>query len=53
MIAMISQEHTFLESIFVKSNIKEMMLLTNVPLIILPQNIPDTNQAFDDTAKEE
>lgn len=36
MIAMISQEHDLLERIFVKSNIKEMMLQSQVPLIILP-----------------
>lgn len=39
MIAMIAQEHDLLERLFVKSDIKEMMLLTKVPLIVLPGKV--------------
>ena len=35
-VAMIAQEHSIFEKIFAKSNIKEMMFSTSVPLIILP-----------------
>jgi hypothetical protein len=36
MVAMIAREHDLLEKIVVKSDIKEMILHTKVPLIILP-----------------
>jgi nucleotide-binding universal stress UspA family protein len=36
MVAMIAHEHTIFDRIFAKSNIKEMMFSTYVPLIILP-----------------
>jgi nucleotide-binding universal stress UspA family protein len=36
MIAMISQEHNIFEKLFVKSNIEEMIIETQLPLIILP-----------------
>jgi nucleotide-binding universal stress UspA family protein len=39
MIAMIAQEHDLLEKVFVKSEIKEMMSLTKVPLIVLPGKV--------------
>ncbi|MDB5246682.1 MAG: universal stress protein [Segetibacter sp.] len=36
MVAMIAHKHNFFERIFVKSDIKEMMFSTHVPLIVLP-----------------
>jgi nucleotide-binding universal stress UspA family protein len=36
MIAMISREHTLFEKLFIKSNIEEMIIETQLPLIILP-----------------
>jgi nucleotide-binding universal stress UspA family protein len=36
MIAMIAHDHNLFERIFIKSNIKEMMFRSRVPLIILP-----------------
>jgi hypothetical protein len=39
MVAMIAHEQNIFERIFVKSNIKEMMFSTKVPLIILPGKV--------------
>lgn len=39
MVAMIAHEHNIFERIFVKSDIKEMMFSTKVPLIILPGKV--------------
>ncbi|MCW3109987.1 MAG: universal stress protein, partial [Segetibacter sp.] len=39
MMAMIAHEHNILERIFVKSNIKEMLFRSHVPLIILPGKV--------------
>jgi hypothetical protein len=50
MIAMISQEHSLFEIIFEKSDIKEMMALTNVPLIILPGKV--STQYNNETSQE-
>lgn len=55
MVAMISQEHDLFERIFVKSNIKEMMLLTTVPLIILPGKVhtADTGELEENADKQQ
>jgi len=40
-VAMIAHKHNIFERIFVKSDIKEMMFRTHVPLIILPGKVND------------
>lgn len=54
LIAMISQEHSLFERIFEKSDIKEMMLLTDVPIIILPgkANTEYRDNALEDVGKQ-
>jgi nucleotide-binding universal stress UspA family protein len=42
MVAMIAHKHNFLERIFAKNNIKEMMFSTHVPLIIFPGRVDAT-----------
>jgi nucleotide-binding universal stress UspA family protein len=40
MVAMVREEHNLLERIFVKSNIREMIIQTHLPLMILPGKVP-------------
>jgi nucleotide-binding universal stress UspA family protein len=47
MIVMIKQDHAFLERLFTKSNTKEMMFKSEVPLIILP-NKPEKHYSAEE-----
>jgi hypothetical protein len=54
MVAMIAHEQNIFERIFVKSNIKEMMFSTKVPLIILPGKVEpgsliEQEESFDES----
>jgi hypothetical protein len=39
LVVMISEEHNLIERIFIKSNIKEMIISTSIPLLVLPGKI--------------
>lgn len=52
MVAMIAGKHNIFERMFAKSNIKEMLLHTHIPLIILPHKVAISNHNKVDESAE-